>query len=695
MNGNNVINKLSKIIVKTIFYSAVFTTLISCTDEKDTETPPNKKVYMSFVAGTKPITRTILTEDNNVEWEEGDEISLFDQISNNQFITAQKGSSVTFTGMANETSSVYYALYPYDKNATISGTNITTTLPTNQSPRPGSFAMSTNPSVAISSENRELYFRNTCAVVKFKLNCGNNNVVKAVLRGNNGEGLSGTINIDLASSDQSAQVQQDNSSTEVTLNGSLSTDNTYHFVVAPCTLSKGLTLILYDDQGNGYTRYGSNEIALKAGQILNLGTINATSFDAYTYSNGTYHIFNSAGMKEWSIQDDCLVSKVILENDIDMSHTEWTPIGNSIESGYSGNFNGNNKNIQNLKINSNGNVGFFGSIGKGAKVYNTNFSNADINGEGNSSYTGVIAGINIGIIEGCDVTNSKVSGHYVGSIAGNNSVQVNNCNAVNVEINSTYSAGGISGLSYGKIEYCTVSGNSKIISTGSSTISGGIVGSTSQEDGISTSGRILKCAVDGATISGKWAGGIAGENSFGIVAQCVINNTTITHASSEASTRLGGIVGYNTRGSVVACYSAYSTVGDNLLNSEAIGGIVGYNNNNNAYVYGCYSTHVSLYYTINEKEQNIGSIAGYTNGHVISCYAVLPEGATDTRLVGKGTTPEHCVESGSTDFSRLTDNVNNYIDDDGSIWIASEIWNITSSGYPTISSNYLGESPQN
>ena len=195
----------------------------------------------------------------------------------------------------------------------------------------------------------------------------------------------------------------------------------------------------------------------------------------------------------------------------------------------------------------------------------------------------------------------------------------------------------------------------------------------------------------GAFISGKWAGGIAGENSFGVVAQCIANMVTVTHNSSESSTRLGGVVGYNTRGDVIASYSAYSHIGGQGLSSEAMGGIVGYSNNSFANVYGCYSTHVSLLGTVSGNESGIGTIAGYTTGHVTSCYAVLANDETSVALVGKYSSyaPDHCVEAGSTDYQTLVTGVGNLTADDGSVWEAGKIWDLTASGVPTIVSDYI------
>lgn len=680
-------------MISILCFAAMLTAFVSCTEDEKDDTQSGKKVFTSFVAGSGSITRTQLTEGNSVEWETGDEISLFDPSDNNRFSTSQSGPSVTFTGIADETSSTYYALYPYDAKATISGTTITTSLNATQTSRTGSFAKGLNPSVATTT-NRELVFKNTCAVVKFTLNSGNNVVKKAIFRGNGGEPLAGTIVIDAASNDPSASVQAEGAASEVALTGDFTSGSTYYLVVAPGTLSNGLTLTLYDENGNGYMRSGKKETNLTAGHILDLGTINAETFASYSKTDGTYHIFNAAGLEEWAKQEDCLTSNVVIENNIDMSGISWKPVGTDMQNGYSGDFNGNNKTINGLSIKSEAsNIGFFSGLGSNAKVHDIKFTNASVEGNLSSSYAGVVAGASFGIINNCDINKATVSGYCAGAITGNNSVQVNNCDVSDATVSANNIAGGIAALSYGKIEYCTVSGSSTITAGGTSSRAGGIVGSTSQESGIETSGRLLKCAVDGATISGVLAGGIAGENSFGIVAQCVANRLNITSSTSKESVRLGGIIGYNTRGDVVASYSAYSTIGDASLQAEAMGGIVGYSYNSSAYVYGCYSTHVGFYGSVSGEESGIGSIAGYTSGHVTSCYAVLPDGITAIKLVGKSTpyTPDHCVEAGGNNYETLINSVDDLKAADGSTWKAENIWKLTAGTTPAIESEYIGE----
>lgn len=657
----------------------------------DTDSSLNAgKVKMEFKAGIDAVSRTVLTTGNAVEWEADDAISLFDPDSNNKFTTSTGGQSVTFTGSAKDNQDIYYALYPYDGKATISDNVITTTLPAEQTARAGSFAKMLNPSVAKSGSDKTLEFKNTCAVVKFTLQyTGSNNIKKVMFRGNNGEALAGTLLIDASSGTPTATVQNEFAGTEVTLNGEFTSGSTYYFVTAPAVLSKGLTLVFYDINNYECKKVGQSSTTLTASKILNLGEVTPGDFapsQGYEKIDGAYHIYNADGLMEWATQNDAKSSNVVLQADIDMAGNTWTPVGGGItDNGYSGDFDGNGKYIKNLKVNvTSGNAGFFGGLAEGAKVHDIKFTGAEITG---SSSVGVIAGESLGIIDRCNVRDSKVTGNNAGGITGNNSVQVNNCNVQNVTINGSYLAGGISAYNYGKIEYCTVSGNTtQITATGSSSRAGGIVASNSEEGGVKTSGRILQCAVETAKVSGFWAGGIAGENGFGTVAQCVVDRSVITHASNQNSTRLGGVVGYNSRGEVVASYSAYTIVGGDGLMSEALGGIVAYNNSSSAYVYGCYSTHDSLLGT----STYTGAIAGYNNGHVTSCYA---DGISEVGLVGTGS-KEHCVEIGETNYETLITGVDNLTVTDGTVWIAKKIWEIAAEG-PSINADYIGELSSN
>ena len=681
---------MKKSIIATVF--AVAAVSVSCTKVPE----QGGGISMVFHAGSEALTRTALAEGNAVVWERGDAISLFDPSkTNNRFTTEDSGPSADFAGEVSG-QGVYYALYPYNVEAGISGSVISTVLPSSQEAEEGGFRTGLNLSVAEADAQDRLIFKNACALVKFTLGEGMQDIVKAVLQGNDGEFLAGPVEIDVSSETPAAVVIEKNgvaAAEELELAGTFSAGADYYFVSVPVKLSKGLTLTLLDKEGKVRVRRGASEADLQAGHILNLGTLDSGSFVSLEKVDGVYHVYDAQGLVEWAFKDDVLTVNVVLENDIDMSGIEWVPVGTGMDSGYAGDFDGGGKTIAGLTVKSGGNAGFFGAVAARGKVHDLSFSEAQVTGTGDNSSAGVIAGASLGVIEDCNVVSSEVSGQYAGAVTGNNSVQVNRCDAVGVSVTGTFSAGGIAGLSYGKIEYCTLSGESRIVASGGSSRAGGIVGSTSEEGGVKTSGRVLKCAVEGAFVSGVWAGGVAGENGFGIIAQCVVDGVTLTHASSESNARLGGVVGYNTRGDVVACYSANSEIGKDGLVVEAEGGIVGYNYNDAAWVYGCYSTGVSLSGDVSGDESGQGTIAGYTTGHVISCYAVPPAGATQVGLVGRGSEPDHCVAAGQTDYEVLVDGVPDLQADDGSVWKAEAIWNLTAEGVPAIEEEYLGEQP--
>lgn len=677
--------------------AALVLTLAACADNDWTDVPQSGKVRMEFSAGTDALTRTQLTEGNAVLWEAGDAVSLFDPAgANNRFTTAEGGEKVIFEGTATETAGIYYALYPYAEAASVSGSSITTLLPAFQTARAGSFASGLNPSVAMADARQNLAFKNTCALVKFTLDTGSTTVHRAVLHGNGGEPLAGTLHINAVLDNPVAAVDAEWPHSEVELAGDFVSGNTYYMVVAPAALDNGLTLVLYNEQDHEWTKTANRAVTLSAGRILNLGTVTPDVFSpsaGYEVIDGVYHIHNAAGLLAWAGQTDVMTADVVLEGDIDMTGKSWIPIGNNIsaDDGYSGSFDGNGKRITGLSVTVEGNAGLFGGLAQGSRVHDVRFSQAVIESNSTSSCAGVVAGISLGVIDRCEVENSTVSGHYAGALVGNNSTQVNNCLATNVTVTASYAAGGIAGVSYGKVEYCDVLGSGTVITAnGSSARAGGIVGYTAEEASITTSGRLLKCAVEGITVVGAFGGGIAGENEFGIIAQCVTSHTSVYHNSTASSARLGGVVGYNTRGDVVASYAANSSIGVDGLTAEAVGGIVGYNNNGAAYIYGCYATQIALG---GIATSNIGSIAGYTSGHITSCYAVLSEAESSVPLVGRTTsfTPDHCVEAGATNYATLVDNVPDLTVYDGSVWKAISIWNFTAGAVPLIQSDYTGE----
>lgn len=283
---------------------------------------------------------------------------------------------------------------------------------------------------------------------------------------------------------------------------------------------------------------------------------NGTSIDgaeaneAYSYDSNTktITIYSGEGLK---VAADVVNSgdtdiNIILDNDIDLSDIDWTPIGTESRP-YTGTFDGNNKTIRGLEINQSGtdNVGLIGYLGSEGKVQNVVLANISVSG---ANYVGGIAGQNYGTVENCSV-NGTVTGRGftdTGGIVGTNYGTISGCSAEGT-VTGSVNVGGIAGGSYlgviidGCHSTAAVSGISSV---------GGVVGN------LGNNSFLMACYSTGnvtATITYGYAhvGGVVGINGQGTVTACY-------HATGEITSlgegRIGGIVGENYIGTVAACY---------------------------------------------------------------------------------------------------------------------------------------------
>lgn len=144
---------------------------------------------------------------------------------------------------------------------------------------------------------------------------------------------------------------------------------------------------------------------------------NGTSIDggeateAYSYDSNTktITIYSGEGLKvaaDVANSGDTDIN-ITLDNDIDLTGIEWTPIGTENRP-YTGTFDGNNKTIRGLEINQSGtdNVGLIGYLGSEGKVQNVVLANISVSG---ANYVGGIAGQTDGTVENCSV-NGTVTG---------------------------------------------------------------------------------------------------------------------------------------------------------------------------------------------------------------------------------------------------------------------------------------------
>lgn len=208
-------------------------------------------------------TKTAIGEGNTIVWSTGDKLSVLSYTSgaNNDEFTLTSGAGATsgrFNGNLTEGASKYYAFYPYSADTSFDGTNITFTLPQNQTYAAGSFANGANPSIAMFTDPHEnLTFKNICGVLKLSLT-GSVTVTKIALSDNAGETIWGNVSLtadeNLGTDSQTFKMTYDKGNNTIYLtdiNETLTegTAKDFYFVVPKGAFASGFTAYFYTSEG--------------------------------------------------------------------------------------------------------------------------------------------------------------------------------------------------------------------------------------------------------------------------------------------------------------------------------------------------------------------------------------------------------------------------------------------------------------
>lgn len=267
--------------------------LFSCTKENMETEKEYKFVDVVFSvsaeknAATAPTTKTALSDNGKaVNWSDGDKVAVFDNIGGlvNQAFEIEKENDVyKLHAQVREGSSSFYSLYPYDANASISGSVIKTTLPQIQQAVAGSFGPGANLSVASAGTgDASLTYKNISSLIKFTLD--DENVVSAMLLGNNNEKIAGQVSINYNEGEPTVEA----SAVSVTVKNddgtALTKGATYYFAIAPVTFSNGFTLVLTKTNGTFAYRAVKKSVSFARKDIVDFGTLSSMEYEDDLYA---------------------------------------------------------------------------------------------------------------------------------------------------------------------------------------------------------------------------------------------------------------------------------------------------------------------------------------------------------------------------------------------------------------------------
>ena len=239
--------------------------------------------------------------------------------------------------------------------------------------------------------------------------------------------------------------------------------------------------------------------------------------DGYTVSEdgNTYTVYTADGLMAWAeAAQGNLSLNCTLTHDIDLSGTEWEPVGDR-NNVYTGTFDGNGHTISNLTITKKNlsfgdDCGMFGRVGTNATIQDLTLEDVRLDVDADDVSIGALAGSNQGIISNC-----RVSG---------------NISVTNKEMGFV---GGVVGrMESGVIQYCHSSAS---IQGGNSDYVGGVLGGE-----FLTKTVIKGCSFSGSVTGGNTVGGIAGYCRF-------FADMTGCYSVGELSSAVyntGGITGY-------------------------------------------------------------------------------------------------------------------------------------------------------
>ena len=197
-----------------------------------------------------------------------------------------------------------------------------------------------------------------------------------------------------------------------------------------------------------------------------------------------------------------------LANDIALTSENWYPIGQKGHP-FSGEFDGNDKSITNLKVSrADSEVGFFGLIANGGKVHDLHVSGT-VTATGDVTQTGGIAGAmsdteEANYIRDCMFSGSVSGATQVGGIVGSVGLHnvVERCGN-DATVTGTERVGGIAGAnSYGNVRYCRNTGD---VGGTSAKYVGGVIGD------VQNYAEVLACYNTGSVTGSDYLGGVAGK----------------------------------------------------------------------------------------------------------------------------------------------------------------------------------------
>lgn len=267
------IRKSFKLILQTLGCLVLVSS--SCQKESVPAATGGQRTTQHISVSSADLTKTAGLAD--IVWLPSDSLSVFDSgLRNNVFNnegTAEE-STASFSGEVGSGTSMNYAVYPYQEDASITAAGvITATVPAKVAfDRSGSIASGANLSAGIIAGDGSVRMKNLCGVVGFKVT--DENVLWVRISSNDGSALAGKVRFSFVEGTPTVTEVVEG---QASVTGYVPGPGTYYFSVLPGSYEGVSVEVHYANWVQNYTASTSNTMVVSRSAILSHPDIPASS----------------------------------------------------------------------------------------------------------------------------------------------------------------------------------------------------------------------------------------------------------------------------------------------------------------------------------------------------------------------------------------------------------------------------------
>nr|MCR5326231.1 hypothetical protein [Bacteroidales bacterium] len=336
-----------------IFAALATMTAVSCNKEiaEPQVAPSGEKVYASFSATGEDITKVTLdfaSETNKIQWQDTDDIAVFDGVSRNVFTVksgSNTGATVVFEGEITDVSGTLGAVYPADAGMDMdSEKKLNVNIPAEQTiPEGACVDPKALVAVASGTKGSALAFKQVCGLLKISFTA--NNVREITI---SGDALAGEAKVN----DDGTKVENLKPSGSITLThaAGMFPAGTYYVAVLPGTTQAGnFSISVKKGPSTGF-KQASSAVTFTRCKGLDPGSLDNLPTQTV--------IMTMAELFDWNanrVAGDT-EENVLIGADIDMENEPWVP------KDFKGTFDGQGHKLYNMNVSRTSNACFINTL---------------------------------------------------------------------------------------------------------------------------------------------------------------------------------------------------------------------------------------------------------------------------------------------------------------------------------------------